>query len=269
MTESVEFNRVLAVMDPSQEKHPALRRVIIGAEKRTEKPQLTIFMAVDYELHEARGAKPVLYRDPEWFDGIVERIKGANSPYEIAISWSVQWAESVAELAKKEKVDRILVPVTLDEGGNHVITDEMWKLLRHSPVPVTLVHPGQPEARDVILAAVKMQDPSYDKLNKSILQRGKDLAEIYGAKLHVVNAYTDSAEFPDRAKLIEAAGVPNEQVHVLAGDSADVIRQIADKVSADLLLIGVQHRTGIVATLRGNTISKILRQQKRDVMSVV
>ena len=269
MTEKVESQRVLAVMDPSQEKHPALRRVIIGAEKRKEKPLLIIFMAVDYELHSVSGAKPVLYRDPKWFDEIVERLKGAKSPYEIAMSWSQNWAESVVELAKKEKADRIMVPVSLDQEGNHIITDEMWKLLRKTSVPVTLVHPGQPEVRDVILAAVKMQDPEYATLNKKVLKLGRELADIYGAKLHVVNAYTDSAEFPDRAQLIKAAGVPNNQVHVLPGTSDEIIRQVADKQKANLLLIGVQHRTGIVATLRGNTITRILRKQKRDVMSVV
>ncbi len=268
MTEKVESQRVLAVMDPSQEKHPALRRTIIGAERRKEKPLLIFFMAVDYELHEVAGAKPVLYRDPKWFDSIVERIKGANSPYEIAVSWSKTWADSVVELAKKEKADRILIPVTLDESGNHVITDEMWKVLRKAPVPVTLVHPGQSEKRRTILAAVKIQDSDYDAINKKVIKLGKELAEIYDAKLHLVNVYSDSANFPDRTQLMKAAGVPTNQVHILAGDAADVIRDVADKVKADLLLIGTQERSGIVAALRGNTISKILRRQKRDVMSV-
>lgn len=270
MSEKVESNRMLVLVDPSQEKQPALRRACINAQLRKDKPTLIVFLAVDRELHDVPGVDPVLYRGPEWFENIRERIEAPGAPYELATSYSNKWAESVIELANEKKVDRIMVPVTVDHEGNHIISDEVWKLLRTSPVPVTLVHPGQSEERNCFLAAVKMQDPEYRELNNKVLKLGRELADIYEAELHVVNVYSDSAEYPDRSQIIRAAGnIPNDHVHVIAGDSADVIRKVADDVNADLLLIGTKRRTGFAATLRGNTISKILRHQERDVMSVV
>ncbi len=269
MNEKVDARRILVLMDPSQEKHPALRRACINAEKRKEKPTLILFMGVDRELHELRGAKPILYRDPKWFAGIVERIKAPGAPYEIAVSWSNDWAESAVDLAKRENCDRILAPVSVGQDRGHIITDELWKLLRTAPVPVTLVHPGQSEERNNFLVALKRSDKGYAKLDAEALSRGRELAEIYGAKLHIINIFSDSTSRPDRAQLIREFGIPNDQLHIYAGDPAEEIAKVAEKIKADMLILGVKHRTGIAATLRGNTISKILRKLNCDVTAVV
>ncbi len=80
------------------------------------------------------------------------------------------------------------------------ITDSKWDLVRQAKSDVVIVDEGTEAPIKCILAAVNTQakDAGHRALNDRILERGKFLAEYFGAEFHVVNAYTDSENFPDR-----------------------------------------------------------------------
>ena len=264
-------SRLLAMVDPSQPIQPALRRTQIIAGRRTDKPFLTAFMAIDFELHKRLKAKPILFRDPAWMAEVNTRLQATGSEYDLCISWDNEWADSVIEQIKRSKSDLVVVPVYNDEDGDPVITDEVWKLLRNSPANVTLIHPlgDGSEQRKVVMAAIKTQDPKFAARNRKTIESTKALAEFYGAKLHLVNAYVDQANFPDRAKIIKDTGVPNDQIHIMAGNIEDVLLTVSKKIKADLLVLAPEHRTGFAAALRGSTINKIIRNIDCDVLAIV
>lgn len=262
---------LLALVDPSQAVQPALRRARFNATKRGEKPKLTVFMAVDRELHKQLKRQPVLYRDPQWIEDRLARLKEAGLEHELAISWDDEWADSVNEQVNTTGADLVMAPVYRDEDGNKVITDEMWRLLRTSSVNVSMIQPGNDdyEDRKVILAAIKTQDPSFAERNERTIQNAKTLAELYGAKLYVVNVYATQDQYPDRAKIIQSTGVANENIFVEAGDVAEVIANVAKRVNADMLLLAPAPRKGLAAALRGATINRVIKKVDCDVMAVV
>lgn len=264
-------SRILALVDPSQEKQQALRRARFNAERRGEKPHLTVFMAVDHDVHKHMKNPPVLYRDPKWIETTLSALTEVGLEYELCISWEDEWAEAVLGEIERSKPDLVMVPVYEDDAGNQVLTDETWRLLRSSNVNISLINPRKDdgEARKVILAAVKSQDPDFDERTKKTIAQGQQLAKIYGAELHVVNAYQDQMNFPDRAKLIAATGLPNENIHVELGRASDVIPQVAKKVGADLALIAPARRAGIAAALRGATINRLIGNIDCDIVAIV
>ena len=263
-------SRILVLVDPSQKKQQALRRARFNAERRGEKPHLTVFMSVDHEVHKHISTPPTLYRDPKWITETMGALTEVGLEHELCISWDEEWADSVLEQIKRSKAELVLVPVYEDEEGNRVLTDETWKLLRSSKINVSLIHPRKTdrEERQVVLAAVKSQSEEFDTRTKKTIKEAKALAKLYGAELHIVNAYQDQDNFPDRAKLLRMAGVPNTNVHVEMGLISDVLPKVAKKVKADVVLISPLQKTGMIASLRGSTITRIMRNIPCDVMAV-
>lgn len=264
-------SRLLVLVDPSQDKQPALRRARFNAERRGEKPHITVFMAVDYELHKRSGLEPKLYRDPKWIDETLAGLSQAGLQHDLCISWDDEWAESVNQEIARAKSDLVLVPVYEDANGEHILSDNVWKLLRSSPVNVSLIHPRKDstEERRVIMAAIKSQDAKFADRNKKTIEQAKALAAVYGAEVHLVNAYADQVNFPDRAKLIKETGIPNEHIHIMAGHIEEVVLTVSKKIKADLLMLAPARRKGFAGSLRGSTINKIIRNIDCDVMAIV
>lgn len=263
--------RTLALVDPSQKKQQALARARFNAERRGEKPHLTVFMAVDHDVHKHMKTPPVLYRNAKWMAETLSRLTDVGLEHDLCISWDDKWSEAVLGEIKRSKPDLVLVPVYEDEDGNRVLTDETWKLLRSSKVNISLIHPrkDEREKRDVILAAIKSHDPAFDERTKKIITQAKALAKIYDAEVHYVNAYQDQAKFPDRTKIMKMTGVPNSNVHVVAGLISEVLPKVSRKVKADIVMIAPLRKEGLIGTLRGSTISRIIGNIQGDVMAIV
>lgn len=264
-------NRILALVDPSQTKQQALRRARFNAERRGEKPHLTVFMAVDHDVHKFMKTPPTMYRDSKWISDTLTALTEVGLEHELCISWDDRWSDAVLREIKRSKPDLVMVPVYEDEDGNRILTDETWRLLRSSNVNISLVHPRKTdrEERKVILAAVKSQDPAFDDRTKRTIQHAKDLAEVYGSEVHIVNAYQDQANFPDRTKLMKMSGLPNSNIHVVAGMISDILPKVSKKVKADIVMIAPLRKEGMISTLRGSTITRIIRNMPGDILAIV
>ncbi len=101
-----------------------------------------------------------------------------------------------------------------------------------------------------------------------MLLQGQALAEFYDAKLHVVNAYQDSEDYPDRDNVKRVVDLTRKDIHVNMGTPEAVIAAVADEVQADLVIMGTMSRRGVRATLRRNTSEKIIEQLTVDVLAL-
>ena len=88
-------------------------------------------------------------------------------------------------------------------------------------------------------------------LNERIIERGIFLAEYFGAELHIVNAYTDSENFPDRGMISRMSGLPRENIHRDMGKPEDVISS-----------------TGISAKFASHTTEKVMEKITVDVVAL-
>jgi universal stress protein A len=62
-------------------------------------------------------------------------------------------------------------------------------------------------------------------------------------------------------------GISKDKVHVQPGDAADEIKEIANDIDADVIVIGTHGRSGIKLLL-GSTANAVLHGVKQDVLAV-
>lgn len=137
---------------------------------------------------------------------------------------------------------------------------------------------------NTILVAVDLSNESAAVISRAVELAGGDANRLHIT--HVVEpvaaAYPIDAYAINMTRLQEEAmdiaaqrlhgiaaqfGVPEERQHVLAGAAATEIRNKAEELSADLIVIG-SHGTSGWKLLLGSTANKVLHGASCDIMTV-
>lgn len=264
--------KLFVVVDPSDDVQIALERAVIMGSKHEVPPELFVFVGVDGEGADLRAINDNLFRSQHWFDAEIRRpIDDAGMKCTIEVSWSQEWQKSIVQSAKRFGADRIYLPVhARSNTSRFTFSEAKWDLLKTASCPVVLIQPGANPERKTVLAAVNFQATKDEQqtLNDSILYWARTVADIYGADLHVVNGYLDSMHYPDRGRLARAANLPGERIHVEEGYTSDVVGNVAQRLGADLVVMGTLGQTGQTVTRRGNTAERVIAALTQDVMVV-
>lgn len=114
----------------------------------------------------------------------------------------------------------------------------------------------------VVLAAI-----DYDDASHAVLEAARALADAGGADLHAVHVDTPSpgarkagaqSSIDTAVALLERANVPIDRgrVHVIAGEPVSVMRDLADRVGADVIVLGPHREArGTDAYLGGTAVA--------------
>ncbi len=253
---------VFVVVDPNDDVHVAFDRAILTAPLRAVPPKISVMVTTDQESVNTGADNNRLYRNARWFDEVVRKpLENCGLEYDIEVSWCHDWQQSVLFSAERSGASEIFVPMHNKPYASRLtFSDSKWELLKRADCPVILVRPTTAQQRKVILAAVNVQATTdrQKELNRKILERGHWVADGYGAELHVVNAYLDSLNYPDRGKLVKETGLPSERIHVIQGYTDNVVSEIANKVKADVVVIGTLGQNGRTKARRGNTAERVI-----------
>lgn len=264
--------RLFVVVDPADSKHSALERAIRTSKLRPVMPVVKVFVAVDSEAVDTRAINDNLFRDESWFGSEIRKpLEDAGIEYCIEISWSGEWQQSIVMSSKQFGTDRIYLPVhERSSSGRFSFSESKWDLLKTAECPVVLIQPEATEQRKVVLGAVNFQavKDSQKELNKSILHWGKEVSEMYGAEFHVVNAYVDSMNYPDRGRLANETGLSSDRIHVEAGYTDEAVSKVAKELNADLVVMGTLGQNGLIKSRRGNTAARVIAAMDQDIMVV-
>ncbi len=263
---------IFVVVDPNDTRHAALERVLKTAVQHTTPPVLKIFVAVDSEAVDTRSVNDNLCRDQGWFETEIKApIETLGFEYSIELSWTHEWQKSILKASKRFSANRIYLPVHARVPSSRFsFSESKWDLLKTAECPVVLIQPGATADRKVILVAVNVQAMADEQraLNASIIQWGKEVAGIYNADLHVVNAYLDSMNYPDRGKLARESELAADKTHVVQGYTDEVVSQVAKEINADLVIMGTLGQNGMVNSRRGNTAERVIAALDQDIMVV-
>ncbi|MBZ5592744.1 MAG: universal stress protein [Acidobacteriia bacterium] len=195
-------------------------------------------------------------------------------------------AERILELSRTENVDLIMMPTHgFGPYRRFILGSVTAKVLHDADCPVwTGVHLEQAPALEDLHIRRVVCAIDLNRESERVVQWARQITAEYQAALHVVHAtpayetrparYFDAdlrAELALQAevevrKLMEAQGVEAE-IDVQGGEVAHVVSGTAERLHADLVVIGRSSESGLVGRLRANAYS-IIRQSPCPVISV-
>ncbi len=265
-------SKLLVVVDPSVPDQLATRRALISATENVDDVEVYLLVIVDQDSADTDADNPHVARPAGWLSDLVKPFGEAGISCSVELSWSSQFQKAIVKFAARVRPDLILVSARQGaKRASSQFSDAKWMLLRQAPCPVLLVRPNGRPGRQVVLASLRLQAEDadrYNALNDRILEHSKKICEIYGADLHVVNAYRSIDDHPDRSALLRLTGLANDRVHVELGPPAQAVKTVADRIDADVVVVGTHHRTGLAATMRGNTSEKVISAVSQDVLTI-
>lgn len=262
--------KFLVVVDSAHTEHLALDRIVNFA-AGSKHSNMTVHVFVGFEsvdLSDPDQPTEVI-RGQNWLGELLSPLENSGVKYTAELFWTRDWETSIFDAARRTQAEMIVISQSSATNKKNV-TDSVWSLLRNSEIPVLTIEPGAPAKRENVLAAVNMQttDDEYHALNRKVLLQAHMVAEFYAAKLHVVNAYHDSEDYPDYDKVKQIIDINRQDVHVDRGKAEAVIAKVTEQVQADLVVMGTMSRRGIRATLRKNTSEKVIQQLTVDVLTM-
>jgi len=266
----VEKRKYLVVVDPSHERHLALERMmeIVNQQKKWD---LEFHLIVGFEIGDKTDTDTPMevVRGSDWFSELLRPLNDTNVKYTTEYFWTRDWRKSIINAATRYACDTVMI---CESSAEHKkgIADSKWDLIRQAPCDVVIADEGTTAPIKCILAAVNTQqhDDAHVALAEKILERGLFLADYFEADLHVVNAYKDSEDFPDRSLIRRMSGLPRENVHRDMGKPDEVIAGVAEKVNADMVILGISPRKGISATFSSRTVEKVMERISIDVLAI-
>jgi len=224
---------------------------------------------------------------------IVKRLRVSGMPAKSELLEGPPETAIIKEILKNHH-DLLMVSSTND--GDRGTT--RMRLLRKCPCPVWVAGPKRLTKRMRILAAVDALpgDEARAELNGKILATASLVARACGGELHVVNAWRalgESLRRPSRfaryrgeiaahvretrthhSKELDAAlkqanvSLPERQVHLVKGEAGEVIPKFCNAHKVDLLVLGTVARTGLSASLIGNTAETLARSIECSMLAV-
>jgi nucleotide-binding universal stress UspA family protein len=119
---------------------------------------------------------------------------------------------------------------------------------------------------------------SADSFGRAALEHGIEEAKLRGTTLKVINsttgeAYADprfarSGEVHDVEERLADCGVEFELTQPIGVDTADELLKAMDDADAELLVIGIRHRTPVGKLLLGSVSQQLLLECPKPVLAV-
>lgn len=292
------FKNILYVLEDTSDYPWALARTIALAE--THRAKLTILDVVAAGAVE--DSSEIFAYHATAIDPLVAPHR-KNLTITVSLALGITFVEVIRTVLRNDHDLVIKVTETPDYLQRLFGSTDMH-LLRKCPCPLWLMKPGEPAAYERVLAAVDFDPPpnTNDGLNHLILSTACAMAAAHGASLHLVHAWEPFAEGKMRSRtesheshlerylkeeyaahqralseLVESLKKTLDQqtfnrlnlgLHLPKGPALRAIPQLADELSAGIVVMGTVARTGIAGLIIGNTAEAILDQLQCSVLAV-
>ncbi|QBF84603.1 universal stress protein UspE [Shewanella maritima] len=296
-----DYNKVLVVINPTTDHQAALDRAVDLASK--SQAEVIAFLSIfdfSYEMtsilsHQEREAmrQGVIDQRKAWLDDILVQYQPRGVNIHSEVVWHNRPFESVINYAMEHDVD-LIVKGTHDHDKLKAVifTPTDWHLMRKAPIPVLMVKEHDWPVNGKIICAINVacEDEEHQNLNGKVIQYAKHLADKFSASVHLVNGYPGTPvnlaiELPDfdansyndtirmqheqRVQYIaQTYEIPFENCHVEEGLPEDIIPDMAQKLDAELVILGTVGRTGFSAALIGNTAEHVIDSINCDLLAI-
>jgi len=299
----LKYRNILVYIDSTQEEQPALQRAVEIAEKE-KNASITLFLScydLTYEMtslssiDERQSMQSLVIKESQdWLDTLAAPYIEKGLKIKSQVLWHNRPFQAAIQLILKDGFD-LLIKSTHPHSQLSAIlfTPTDWNLLRKCPIPLLLVKSNSWPKNGNILCAVDCksnEDDDYLDLNKSIIAEANDIAEMTNSDVHLVNAYPsppmnimmelpefNPIHYEDGLKKVhqdilneyaDEYNIPHKNTHLHQGLPEDVISHVSEELNAELVVLGTVGRTGLGATLIGNTAEQVIDKLNCDLLAL-
>jgi universal stress protein E len=299
-----EIRKILVIVDPTANEHPAVEKGAALAQRFNARLELFACetkesRAIRYSAHLAKGG------NAEFITHVRALVEALAAPLRSrGIDVAVE-ATAGDPLHTKllEHVHACQADLVVKDTHHHslakrtFITNTDWHLIRGCAAPLLLTKSKPWASSPVVAAAV---DPGHvnDKpvaLDHRILEWAQALERGLAGRMHVVHAYLPMVLMAEAAggmpsmmvsltpemmederkrelakleALVAPYGVTSPHVTVQLGTASDVLPRFAQEIAADVLVMGAISRSGLKRIFIGSTAERVLEHLPCDVFVV-
>ena len=267
------LQRIMVIVDPTMSEDPAFERALQSAR----------MTGAHIHLYSCACKPPVVAEGEAWSDAmerfradalatlgeLAARAEAEGIGASVELACAPDFRQEMVQAAARARADLVFkYSFTHNVAQREARDSGDWLLMRLAPCPVLMVKNVRDWSGRRVLGAVNFgsHDLAHIKLNNQIIGEAQRFAHDFGSEAHFVTAYADQNRAPDRAELARVCGVAPERMHTAQGAAASVIRDTAESIGADLILIGTVARSGLMGTVVGNTAERILDETRSDVL---
>lgn len=297
------IRKILIIVDPTAEEHPAVRKGALLAEKLGAR--LDLFCCDTKASRERRLANHMWTHPgealPVSIRAFLEELAAPLRQRGLDVETDTECAEPLhavlTDRTKRTTADLVIKDTHHHSALNRTfLTNTDWHLLRGCPVPLLLTKEAAWAATPKVVAAI---DPGHvnDKpftLDTYILDHAYHLSKKLGGELHVLHAYLPiavavaastgvsampvispeqlSAEERRSRELVERVVAEHRidvtKIHVEVGGPTEVLPRIAGALHADIVTMGVIARSGLKRAFIGSTAEHVLERLPCDALVI-
>lgn len=300
------ISKILSVVDPTADDQPALRRATWLAKKTGAELELLLCYYNEYlsgdrlfdspSLENAR--QEVIQGYEKQLEKMAEPLRADGIVVKTSALWDHPLYEGIVRRAIASEADLIVKDTHHHSAVARVLlTNTDWNLIRTSPLPLWLVKPREFATPPVFVAAI---DPmhQHDKpaaLDDEILHVSKALAGKVGGELHAFHSYdpriavataTANAYIPVSlpfdeieqqmhedhqkrfAEITEFHKIENDNAHLVAGLTHEELPLVAEKLNADVVVMGAVARNRWKRLFIGATAERTLEHLPCDLLII-
>ncbi len=239
----------------------------------------------------------------DWLKGRAGPLREQGIDTETRVEWHSPRYEAILSRADEMQADVIVRAARKRSRLDRVLlgaTD--WELVRRARQPLWLVKKALDlgDREPGIVVAVDPAHPSDRKagLDRKLISTAEDIRGLFGGTLHLFHAYSPSAAVAPVAtashhvampvlrmggeiieelrsqreqqvrELAKPAGIPDERVHLVAGDASSALQELVDDHDIDIVVAGAVSRSRMERLLIGNTAEAILDDVACDLVVV-
>ena len=288
------MTNILVVIDPEESNYTALERI----------KEIPATADVDYKVDLYFNAAPVTARRAN-LNSLRESIAANQAavdklvaPYKemgYRITTSViqihRLYEDIIKSARDYKADFVFKSVRQHAPLKRMFyTSTDWNLIRMCPTALLLVRDQGTVRGKPVIASVNIddEDPEHQELNRIVLAQANALAEVLGAKVHLIYAYGPAvvmgdgadpmayqiakdkhdAEFKKAKALASANNVLASNTKLREGTPETIVTEYGEEISAGIIVLGTVARSGASGLFIGNTAESMLEKTHRDMFVI-
>jgi universal stress protein E len=291
------MSTILVVIDPDESEHGGLSRiksmpvdvadfyVELYVERSSTPPREKLMASSvgDEAAPQAADYKLI------WLDSLVQSLRDLGYTIETRVIVFDRLYETIIRRAAVLHADLIFKP--LRQHGflrRALFSATDWNLVRCCPAPLLLINHASAIHRKPVIAAVDVdtKDVVHQELNQIVLSQARQLADLLGSTVHLVNAYSLSPyigagsaadqvirlkqknQLKSALNMAAKYQIAADQVHLREGAADIVINDLAREIDAGVIVLGTVARSGISGLFIGNTAESIMEHTQSDVVAV-